>query len=358
VAHDHHHPDDDTYYLNQLCLIGVCAAFGGICLALYFSNSDMLTRILAPQFFPFILISGVALLVLVVIRAAVLWRSAGARAPAHGHHHHHHHHHDHTHDHDRTHDHDHSHEHGPGHCHDHHHHHDHHITAAGPGSPKAAVLPSGSAHGHEHESDPDHDHGWAPWRYVVLMIPIMLFLLGLPNQGRSVQAVHVDGDALKSVRGVEPARWAAVVGLGRTPLEQAVGAAAASLPLGRVYPLDFKSLYALALDLDRQAEWAGRNVRVVGQFAPRQPSDPFFTLARFRIQCCGADAVQLTIPVLFARGAVQDIKGRPRSNDWVAVTGRVEFREMPGANGPMTILVASSPESVLKTGPEPDPYIR
>src|SRR5438445_166391 len=46
-------------------------------------------------------------------------------------------------------------------------HHEHHI---------------GKAVGHHHDHDEaDHDHGWAPWRYVVVLVPIILFLLGLPN---------------------------------------------------------------------------------------------------------------------------------------------------------------------------------
>ena len=28
-----------------------------------------------------------------------------------------------------------------------------------------------------------HDHGWAPWRYMVLAIPVFLFFLGLPREG-------------------------------------------------------------------------------------------------------------------------------------------------------------------------------
>ena len=30
-----------------------------------------------------------------------------------------------------------------------------------------------------------HDHGWAPWRYMVIAIPVFLFFLGLPRDGFS-----------------------------------------------------------------------------------------------------------------------------------------------------------------------------
>ena len=31
-----------------------------------------------------------------------------------------------------------------------------------------------SMHGHDHGHG-DHDHDWAPWRYVLLLVPIILF---------------------------------------------------------------------------------------------------------------------------------------------------------------------------------------
>src|SRR5207253_525104 len=117
---------------------------------------------------------GLALLVMVLMRAAVLWISVGRKAqtvPAthghshdHGHEHHHHHHgHDHGHEH-------HHHEHGEG-C-EHHHEHDHDLTHA--------LAPS---------ADNGHSHDSAPWRYVVMLIPVLLFLLGLPNKAPGVGRV-------------------------------------------------------------------------------------------------------------------------------------------------------------------------
>src|SRR5438128_617080 len=47
------------------------------------------------------------------------------------------------------------------------------------------------AHEHEHAAE-DHDHGWAPWRYVVLLVPVILFLLGLPNKPLQAPAVDVN----------------------------------------------------------------------------------------------------------------------------------------------------------------------
>src|SRR5437763_3341510 len=89
-AHDHSH-GEDNYYIDQLCMVLFSAAFGAICLALYFLKTDMLTRLLGPQFHLFVLISGCALGFLAVLRAASLWMQVGRSS------HNHHHDHDHAH---------------------------------------------------------------------------------------------------------------------------------------------------------------------------------------------------------------------------------------------------------------------
>src|SRR5262249_34105909 len=162
---DHHHTHEhteDSYYLDQLCMITMSAAFGGICLAMFFWKTDMLTRLLGPQFHLFVLISGCTLIGLAVLRAASLWVQAGREKHAHEHAHHEHAHPEHE---DEAHCHDHGaggHDHGHDHAHTHSHAHHHHH--------------------HDHGPE-DHDHNWAPWRYVVLLVPVILFLLGLPNKG-------------------------------------------------------------------------------------------------------------------------------------------------------------------------------
>src|SRR5260370_22082753 len=74
----HIHEDSDTYYLDQLCLIALCGAFGGVGFTLYFWQQSMLNRVLGEQFHIYVLISGILLLVLTGIRAAIFWKSAGA----------------------------------------------------------------------------------------------------------------------------------------------------------------------------------------------------------------------------------------------------------------------------------------
>ncbi len=74
----HHHHEDDTYFLDQVSMVAISGTFGAICLALYFIRSDMLFLLLGTQFHPFVLASGIALVLLAVVRAGMLWNLAGA----------------------------------------------------------------------------------------------------------------------------------------------------------------------------------------------------------------------------------------------------------------------------------------
>ncbi|MBI2804120.1 MAG: permease [Planctomycetes bacterium] len=176
-THDHHHHgEDDTYFIDQLCMVGLSGAFGAICLCLWFWQTQMLRNLLATQFHIYVLLSGIALTVVAFARGWVLWqqtRDPSFRKP-----------HEHSHSHEPGHDHhDHAepgHVHGPGCTHDHppgethahtHAPHEHHV---------------GHAHAHHDHDEGDHDHGWAPWRYVVVLVPVILFLLGLPAHQISI----------------------------------------------------------------------------------------------------------------------------------------------------------------------------
>src|SRR5262249_16687126 len=114
MAHDHSHDDPKTYYVEQLCMIGVAGALGGIAVMLYLRES---LWFLIPPFQKMVLAGGVGLLVVVAVRAVVVWVQAGrARAQEHDHAHDHAHEHGHDHCHggDCDHDHDHDHDHGHG----------------------------------------------------------------------------------------------------------------------------------------------------------------------------------------------------------------------------------------------------
>jgi hypothetical protein len=329
--HSHVH-EEDTYFLDQLCMVALSGAFGAICLAMYFVQQGMLYRLLGPQFHPFVLASGAALVVIASVRAAVLWSEAGARRAALTEEHQHHEEAcDHTHD-DCGHDHGHSHAHDHGHSHSHAQH-DHGHSHA-----------HAHAHSHSHGDHADHDHGWAPWRYVVLLLPIILFLLGLPSKGPAIQQQNVTVDLTE-----EALYGAALTSLAHNGWSQ-LGVIAKALYdqiEEEAIPRDFKQLEAMASSPAERDYWKGKTIKVKGQFMPQ--TDRLFTLVRLRIQCCAADAVQLNVPIL-SKDSITDI----RREDWIVVTGRVDFREVNGT--PKPLILVSRRSAVQPTTPGLNPY--
>ena len=138
-GHDHTHGLSD-YYLEQLLTVLVCGAVGLTAILMF--TSGRLKFILAPEFHPWVLGGGVVLLLVTAIRAITLWKSVGESAQAH----------DHSHDH----------AHGEaGHVH-------------------------GPDCGHDHGPE-DHAHmpGGIYLKTIPFALPLILFVMGLPNSGYS-----------------------------------------------------------------------------------------------------------------------------------------------------------------------------
>jgi DUF1980 C-terminal domain len=340
-AHDHahgHHDHDhaaDAYYLDQLCMVGLCGAFGVICLSLYFWQTGMLNLLLGPQFHPAVLLSGIALVIVSAVRAAALWHESGRTATAHAHDHH-------EHDHDHAHDHDHGHSHegccGHDHAHDHEHAHGHH---------------HGHSHDHADHDHADHDHGWAPWRYVIMLLPIMLFLLGLPNKGPEAREPTHKVDTSQDAAGFAGLIAAAP----DNAVQVSTWLAALYLGGGDPEPVNFKQLEAFAAAPATRAEWQGKTVTVRGQFMPMS-NDRVFSLVRFRIQCCAADAIQLNVPIV-SRESLFGLQDRVNRNDWVKVTGTVAFRENREKRGEyFTAVMVPSLRAIEQCPPDTNPWVR
>jgi uncharacterized membrane protein YraQ (UPF0718 family) len=200
MAHVHSHAEDrGSYYLDQLFMIGICGALAGVTIMLYQSN--LLKNILHEKFHLWVLGGGLALLALVLVRAVAVWISVDeTAAPDHGH--------GHGHGHDHHHDHDHDHGPGCGHDHDHPHDHDHGHGPAVPAGPSAStavtVAPApaaapGHTHGHGHGHDA-HEHGWAPWRYVILLLPVVLYFLILSNPAFDREMIFTPDSSLASIK--------------------------------------------------------------------------------------------------------------------------------------------------------------
>jgi uncharacterized protein len=161
-----------AYYLDQLFTIGVCGALAGVTIMLWRSG---LSKMLAEKFHIWVGLGGLSLLALVVVRAVSLWRSVdeSAEEPAdHGHSH------GHAHGEGAACEHDHGITTERGHSHGH----DHIQPQTTGGSLSLALTPAAPiGHSHSHGDGADHDHGYAPWRYIVLLLPVALYFLILSN---------------------------------------------------------------------------------------------------------------------------------------------------------------------------------
>jgi hypothetical protein len=321
--HDHSHDDRNAYYLNQLFTIAVCGALGGVAVMLWWT--DKIGLMLHPKFFPWVLMGGIALLTLVLIRAIAVWRSVDEAVAMPNH----------THDHEHC-DHDHS------HCdHDH----DHGIQSAAQttgfstaAAPLPLATPTHHHHDHDHEHGHDHDHGWAPWRYVVLLLPVVLYFLNLPNQGFSADAGGGDLSGL------------------------AINAPSAVRSTGQV-SVSFVELQQASLTSENRDFYEGKNITLTGQYYGNSPKA--FTLRRFKIACCGADAVKLDAVIMVDPSASNDVQVDPDRyrNQWVEVHGRVHFLQKPGTNEYITALMLyptkekSINDLVVKIPPPATPWV-
>ena len=229
---------------------------------------------IAAKIQPWVLGGGIALLVMVAVRAVGVWLQAGqtpAASDEHdqdhetGHDHDHAHTHgescDHEHDHAHTHgescDHDHEHTHGAA-C-DHDHDHDH---AHGESCDHEHDHDHAHGNGHGHGEGDGHEHGWAPWRYVVLLLPIVLFFLGQPDQGkaRADDRDNITGDvAIRAVNGQGG---------------------------GQAFEVSFTELQRAPTNPTSRAFYEGKTIRVKGEYLPR--NEKSFTLVRYVQNCCRA----------------------------------------------------------------------
>ncbi len=300
MAHDHAHDDPKSYYVEQLCTIGIAGALGGIAVMLYQRN---LLWFLAPKVQPWVLAGGIALLVLVAIRAAAVWFQAGRTAPespdhANGGGHNH----DHAHGGDCGHDHDHDHAHGEACAHDHDHDH---------------------SHGHDHAQGggDGHEHGAAPWRYVILLFPVVLYFLDLPNESMA------NGDVRDAVT--------------RTDLKVKDVTDPAH---GEVFEVNFPELQRAPATPGSRATYEGKTIRIKGEYLPG--NERLFTLVRYRMNCCARDAVALKAVIMLAPQHSEDtLPQNDLQRKWVQVEGQVQFQPDPSQPGNWVTIIVLRPDA-------------
>jgi hypothetical protein len=223
------------------------------------------------------------------------------------------------------------------------------------GHDHAHAAPHSHEHHHHHDHDAaDHDHGWAPWRYVVILVPIILFMLGLPNKPPKIYSSDVSIVAISP----EAETYVRLTTLGEDPYSQIllIGSYANAAHYEDknaqfVEKVDYKTLEGMANNAGLRSSWKGKTIEVRGQYAPMNGSSQIFQLVRLKISCCANDAVQLNVPMVCSENITTIAL-----SDWVKVQGRVDFRESNGAF--RTVVIVSKAKNIEKCPPDTNPYIQ
>jgi hypothetical protein len=303
MAHDHEHVHDQNYYLDQICTVAVSGLLGGM--GLLASYNDIFGKfvILSGQFTLWVMIGSVALLAMAVIRGATLWIQVGkskAGSVAHSHEHHDH---DHKHDHDHMHEHgpsDHKHEHGPGCDHEH------------------------AEHDHAHGPADDHSHDFAPWRYAVLLLPLMLSALLLyyhfAGLNLSFSNKRLIGNGQMGDEGT-----VSVTGLGATKTDKEKA----------IRPKLPEMLEAASSEIGRK-DMDGKTAILRGLYLPL--NDKQCTLFRMKITCCASDMVPSGVRIVAPDNLPENIT----PGEKLEVTGVVRFLQPEGKAEYIPVLMLAS----------------
>jgi hypothetical protein len=322
---------------------------------------------------------------LVVMRAVSLWFAPEVAGHSHTHdrehthrpecgHDHHHHGHDHGHAHEHGHHHHHDHDRGhaqaikahAGHSHSHPEHRSDAIEAHAeahqekqqiqvgfPGVASKEVVGHQHGHSHSHSHGHDHGHGWAPWRYGVLLLPVILYLLRLPNEGFGAGNA---GPTVQMDLTKEAAKNCAFLAA-TSPLQQVVIGGVLLKKADKPIPIDFSALEGLSSDPGKQALWQGKTVRVKAMFQADPSNDRRFDLFLFRMQCCAADAIPVKVPCV-CRESVSGIQSSPNATLWVEVTGQIDFWEPPGSGRRLTFVHVAQRSDIKLSTPRPTNYLQ
>ena len=294
MANEHHHHDNATeYYIEQLIGIGISLSIAYVCIMLWWpfpiyggdgqiiSYGRKLSIILHPKFHFWVLTGSIILLGFVSVRIIALWLESGKLKSDNKH----------VHgpdcDHGHEHEHDHKHVHGPD-CN-----HEHKVESSG----------------HE-DCGHDHSHGSAPVRFIVLLLPIVLFFLNVPNE------------VFSNVKGVDLSQFGEVGSVAEKGIDFNVG---------------FLQLEMASMTQESRNHYEGKTVRLIGKYVGEE--EKRFSLIRFKINCCAADAVPLNAVMMVDPNSPEKLAWKKYANKWVQVTGRVHFLKRKDNEQYMTALV-------------------
>ena len=332
--HSHTHSHDPVEFYEQYLGIAVSGIMGLV--SLYLFQSGKLNVILAPKFHIWVLISGLGLILLSLVRGYLVLTGASTGCCNHDHGDGHGHaeapsehdhgdngccnHKDHQHDHAKV-GHDHVHHDHDGCCnHEHHHHgHDHN---------------HGSHSNHDHGHNHNHSAGFLPVQTMILLSPIVL-LLGLPtevfNASQAVDASQVEA----SSRDIKDK--------------------------GEDFGVTFTMLEKASATEETRSFYEGKTVRLNGRFVG--DDDKRFTLIRYKINCCAADAVPLNSVIMVDPKISEKLPLQKLRNQWVQVTGKVQFLKKVGKEEYVSSLILTPAEgknldSLIEiVPPDANPYV-
>jgi len=251
AGHDHASEARD-YYIEQLLSVFISAAFGVTGVLMY--QFDMLKFILAEPFRMPVLIGGFGLIGLALFRGVALWFAVGG---------------------------DHFHDHHAGHNH----------------------APGEECDHPQEEEHEEHAHGGAYWRIVVLMFPILLFVMGVPNGTFSEDWINK-----------------------RLGAEESLGAFGDVAEKGGENVYDFPGLSMAANSAEKREALTGTKATIKGQLRRIPGSSNEFGLFFLKITCCATDMVPLRARVVVSSASLADaIASKFKDHSWVEVTGTLQF---------------------------------
>ncbi|MCS6976691.1 MAG: hypothetical protein NZM31_06725 [Gemmatales bacterium] len=290
-GHVHSAEERNAYFLDQLSMIGVAGTYAGVVLAMFYGkwapNAEVsVINIIVPWIQYMLLAGAILLLGLALLRGIGVWR--------------------------------------------------------------ASKDPHFDPHaGHDHGPNENHAHGWSPWKYIPLVLPLVLYIgLGVPDS-RMIRAYERDlaeqgmprgslrglGGSLDAITQAQIASnqfAAGTLGNGLSPaLLQAVllsGGIATEIALEEmdVEPDARPTLGELEViaenPLLHESYTRFSRIEVEGNFYPASADGTFFHVVRLRVACCLGDAR----PAMVMCTSRKPITGIA-PGDWVAVQGKISF---------------------------------
>jgi hypothetical protein len=208
---------------------------------------------------------------------------------------------------------------------------------------------------------------WLFARMLILVFPVLLYFIGLPNSGFSKEwqlqragndtalgteslkkfidgATVVEGPkeengssvrVLKTTSGLK-IRERTYVGGGEPKLELISEAGT---------PRKFNELNDAALNEEKRKYMEGETVILEGRF--KRLADKEFSLIRMKMTCCAADTVPLKVRIL-----VPQALSNFSDFDWVSVKGQLQFLQVQGQDRYIPVIMVANNNDVTKTQPK------